>query len=104
MQTDVRRSAALGALCQALVAAVLERPADPVDRDAYARRRDEGAREALAVEPLADLTERQARRLGGWALVEELLAAPAEAVRQRELAARGDLDAVVADLVDRTPP
>jgi carboxylate-amine ligase len=104
MQTDVRRSAALGALCQALVAAVLERPADPLDRNAYARRREEGAREALAVEPLADLTERQARRLGGWALVEELLSAPAEAVRQLELGVDGDLHEVVADLADRTPP
>jgi carboxylate-amine ligase len=104
MQTDVRRSAALGALCQALVAAVLERPADPLDRDVYARRREEGAREALGVEPLADVTERHARRLGGWALVEELLASPAEAVRQLELGASGDLQAVVTDLADRTPP
>jgi glutamate---cysteine ligase / carboxylate-amine ligase len=104
MQTDVRRSAGLGALCQALVAAVLELPVDPLDRDVYVRRREEGAHEALPLESLADLTERPARRLGGWELVEELLSAPAEAVRQLELGAGGDLDAVVADLADRTPP
>lgn len=105
MQTDVRRAAGVAALCQALVAAVLERDAgEPVDRDAYVRRREEAARTPPALEPLADLVERPARGLGGWRLVEELLAGPSEAGCQLALGRRDGLAAVVADLRDRSQP
>ena len=47
------------------------------------------------------LVEPAARELGTWELVEELYAAP-EATRQLEVARRDGLEAVVADLVERT--
>jgi carboxylate-amine ligase len=104
-QTDVRRAAGIAALAQALVAAVLERDAvAPVDREAYSRRREEAAEAELPVERLAALVERPARRLGTWALVEELLAGPREARRQLDVADRNGLEAVVADLRERTAP
>ena len=107
MQTDVRRAAGLAALAQALVAGALERDVQPLDREAYARRREQAAREPPPEEELArlaDVVERPARGLGGWALAEEVLGAPPEALRQLAVGADGGPAAVAADLRERTPP
>jgi carboxylate-amine ligase len=95
-QTDVRRTAGLVALVQALVATCAESEPEPYDRGRYARRRDEAARrppDSAEVEALARLVEPRARELNGWELVEGLLAGRPEAERQLELgpaAAAGD--------------
>ena len=107
MQTDVRRAAGFAALAQALVAGALERDAEPLDRDEYARLREQAAREPLSEEALArlaDVVERPARQLGGWALAEEVLGAPPEALRQLAVGAGGGPAAVAAELWERTPP
>jgi glutamate---cysteine ligase / carboxylate-amine ligase len=98
--TDVDRSAALAALIQALCA-VAPVPADGA-RDAYLARRAAaaGRGEARTAELLA-LVEPAARELGTWGLVEELRKPP-EALRQVETGRREGLQAVVAELVERT--
>ena len=102
-QPDVRRAAGLAALVQALAAAGMEERGRPLlDRDAYIRRREEATLAPAPVAELADASERAARALGTWALVEELLSGPAEAERLLALGRREGVDAVVADLVDRS--
>jgi glutamate---cysteine ligase / carboxylate-amine ligase len=104
-QPDVRRTAGLAALVQALAAAgMAERGRPPLDRDDYVRRRAEAARVALPLDDLADAAEPAARALGSWAFVEELLAGPWEAERQLGIGRRDGLDAVLSDLVDRSRP
>src|SRR5581483_3224555 len=96
-QTDVRRSAGIAALVQALAAAVADGAAEPYDRDLYNGRREEAARVPPApadVAALAELVEPPARSLGGWPLVDELLRSRPEAERQLEVGvaeAVGDL-------------
>ena len=100
-QTDVRRSAAFAALVQALVAAVADRDREPDDRELYAARRlaaAAGPPDPEDVEALGGLVEPMARRLGSWAVVEELLRAPTEAERQLELG----LPTAVRDLAERS--
>ena len=94
--TDVRRSAALAALIQALCAAA-QAPAEG-SRDAYPARRAGAATrgEAQTTELLA-LVEPAARELGTWDLV-EMLRAPPEALRQLETGRRDGLVAVAAEL------
>jgi glutamate---cysteine ligase / carboxylate-amine ligase len=102
-QPDVRRAAGLAALVQALAAAGMEERGRPLlDRDAYIRRRGEATLAPAPVAELAEASERAARALGTWALVEELLSGPAEAERLLALGRRDGVDAVVADLVDRS--
>jgi glutamate---cysteine ligase / carboxylate-amine ligase len=102
-QADVRRTAGLAALVQALAAVGMdERGRVPLDRDDYARRREEAARSAFPLDDLAEAAEPPARALGTWQLVEELLAGASEAERQLALGRRAGLDAVVADLIDRS--
>jgi carboxylate-amine ligase len=104
-QPDVRRTAGLASLVQALAAAGMdERGRPPLDRDEYVRRREEAARSALPLDDLAEAAEPAARALGTWALVEELLAGAPETERQLALGRRDGVDAVVADLVDRSRP
>ena len=104
-QPDVRRTAGLAALVQALAAAgMAERGRPPLDRDDYVRRRAEAARVALPLDDLAEAAEPAARALGSWAFVEELLAGPSEAERQLGIGRRDGLDAVLSDLVDRSRP
>jgi carboxylate-amine ligase len=97
--TTVDRTAALAALAQALCAA--PPPADPVGRDAYLELRAAAARGLPRGENVLRLVEPAARELGTWELVEELYEAP-EATRQLEVGRRDGLEAVVADLVERT--
>ena len=101
-QTDVRRSAAVAALVQALAAEAAESPLEPVDRDEYERRRAEAADRALPVDGLSAAAEPGARRLCTWELVEALLAAPAEAERQLAVGRADGVRAVAADVVART--
>ncbi len=103
-QPDVRRSAGLAALVQALAAAGMEGGAEPLDREVYVRLREEAARAPAPVEALADASENAAKALGTWPLVEELLAGPAEAERQLALGRREGVEAVVRDLVERSRP
>jgi carboxylate-amine ligase len=106
-QTDVRRTAALAALVQALVAAVGEREHEPYDRTRYRRRRLEAACRPPApeeVDALRVLVEPAARKLGGWELAEILLAGRPEAERQLEIGARGGIGAVLEDLAARSDP
>jgi len=100
--TDVRRSAALAALIQALCA-VAPIPAEK-SRTAYLPRRAGAARHGEAhTKELLALVEPAARELGTWELV-ETLRAPPEALRQLEIGRRDGLTAVAADLVGRTAP
>jgi carboxylate-amine ligase len=104
-QPDVRRSAGLAALVQALAAAGMAEPARALlDRDDYVRHRDEAARVALPLDGLADAAEPAARSLGSWALVEELLAGPPEAERHVAIGRRDGVAALLSDLVDRSRP
>lgn len=98
--TEVVRSAALAALVQALCVAA-PAPAEG-ERDSYPSRRAAAARhgEARTAE-LLTLVEPAARELGTWDLVEELRKPP-EALRQLETGRRDGLEAVVAELVERT--
>jgi carboxylate-amine ligase len=98
--TDAGRSAALVALIQALCAAA-PTPSEAA-RDSYLPRRAAaaGLGEARTTELLA-LVEPAARELGTWDLV-ETLRAPPEALRQLETGRRDGLEAVVAELVERT--
>ena len=101
-QTDVRRSAAFAALVQALALDAMSGSPEVLDRDEYSRRRALGAASALPLDGVRAAAEPQARRLGTWAVVERLLAEPAEAERQLEVGRRDGLRAVAADLVART--
>jgi carboxylate-amine ligase len=97
--TSVERSAALAALVQAFCAD----PPRPgaTGEVAYASQR---AAATLGDAPTAELlaaVEPAARSLGTWELV-ETLREPAEALRQLEVGRRDGLDAVAADLVERT--
>ena len=94
--TDVRRSAALAALIQALCA-VAPAPAEG-SPDAYLPRRAAAAErgEAQTTE-LLRLVEPAARELGTWDLV-ETLRAPPEALRQLDTGRRDGLVAVAAEL------
>jgi carboxylate-amine ligase len=97
--TSVVRTAALAALAQALCAA--PPPAEPVGRDAYLDLRAAAARGHPRGENLFVLVEPAARELGTWELV-ETLRAPWEAFRQLEVGRRDGVEAVAADLVERT--
>ena len=99
-QTDVRRSAALAALLQALCVAA-ELPGAPIDRDDCLRQRAEAARGEAPTGELLDLVEPVSRELDTWALVERLRKPP-EAHRQLEVGQSGGPRAVAADLVARS--
>ena len=101
-QTDVRRSAALAALVQALAAHAVEEGGEPFDRVEYGRRRAEAAFGKADREALARHVEPAARSLGTWERVGALLAEPAEAERQLSVAAADGRVAVAADLVARS--
>jgi carboxylate-amine ligase len=97
--TDVRRSAAIAALVQALCASAV--PVEPADRGAYLESRANAASGRAQVEELLDLVEAAARELGTWELVESLRTPP-EAHRQLEVGGRAGLVEVVADVVARS--
>ena len=101
-QTDVRRSAALAVLVQALAAGFLEGELEIADRAEYSRRRSEAAAEALPLDGLRAAVEPESRRLGTWTIVEPLLVEPAEAERQLEVGRGSGLRAVAVDLVARS--
>jgi glutamate---cysteine ligase / carboxylate-amine ligase len=106
-QPDIRRAAGLAALVQALASVCSEHGREPLDRGVYERRREEAARLPVPrrdLDELGDLVETRARLLGGWGLVEELLASPPEAERQLMLGRAQGLQSVVEDLVDRSQP
>ena len=98
-QTDVRRSAGLAALVQALCVAA--EPRAPLDREAYPELRAAAAAGSAPTGELLALVEPAARRLGSWELV-ELLEQPPEAHRQLEVGRRDGLVALAADLVGRS--
>ena len=97
--TAVGRSAALAALVQALCVAAP--PAEPPEPGAYLAQRTAAAHGDAATGDVLALVEAAARELGTWDLVQEL-SSPVEATRQLEVGRRDGLDAVAADLVDRT--
>jgi carboxylate-amine ligase len=102
-QTDVRRSAGLAAIVQALVATVADRYSEPYERTLYRRRRDDAARRPLdprEVTALGELIEPAARALGCWELAANVLAAPPEAERQLELGPVAALSDAVARSID----
>ncbi len=99
-QTNVRRTAALAALVQALCVSAEPRQA-PVDRDEYLQARERAAHGDAPVGDLLRLVEPASRRLGTWELV-ELLRQPQEAQRQLEVGETSGLRAVAADLVARS--
>ena len=99
-QTDVRRSAALAALLQALCVAA-ETPSAPIDRARYLAARERAASGDASVADLLRLVEQASRELGTWELV-ELLLQPPEARRQIEVGEARGLTAVAADLVARS--
>jgi carboxylate-amine ligase len=104
-QTDVRRSAALAALVQALVARAAEEPVgEPFPREDYAELRARASREELPLDELAAYVEPAARSLGTWDEVRTLLEAPQECERQLEIGERDGLAALAADLVARSRP
>jgi carboxylate-amine ligase len=87
-QTDVRRSAGLAAIVQALAASALERAPEPYDRHLYRQRRADASRlppDAADVEALRALVEPVARELDGWELARAVLESRPEAERQLEL-------------------
>jgi glutamate---cysteine ligase / carboxylate-amine ligase len=101
MQTDVRRSAGFAELVRGLVAAVAGDEPRPYDRELYARRRKQAARQPpdpTEVEAFAALVG----PVGG--LAEAVLRGRPEAERQLEVADAGGLAAVPADVVRRTLP
>jgi hypothetical protein len=105
MQTDVRRSAGLAAIAQALVVALADSSPDRYDRRLYTRRRAEAAAgppAAADVEALGVLVEPVARSLGSWHLAEPVLTPWTEAERQLDVAAAEGIAAVPRDVVQRT--
>jgi carboxylate-amine ligase len=102
--TEVRRSAALAALLQALAAVASESEQPPADRAAYLRDREEAARAPLPAAELAGIVEARARELGGWPLAAEVLGSSPEADRQLEVGRERGLRSVTEDLVERSQP
>jgi carboxylate-amine ligase len=105
MQTDVRRSAGLAAIVQALVAAFADSSPERYDRRLYTRRRAEAAAgppAAADVEALGVLVEPAARSLGSWHLAEPILTLRTEAERQLDVAGAEGIAAVPRDVVQRT--
>jgi hypothetical protein len=98
--TEVRRSAAVAALLQALCVAAEPRES-PADREEYLRARALAARGEGPVEELLALVEPAARELGTWSLVESLKDRP-EAHRQLDVGNSDGRRAVAADLVRRS--
>ncbi|MDX6397882.1 MAG: glutamate---cysteine ligase / carboxylate-amine ligase [Gaiellaceae bacterium] len=97
--TRVERTVAITALVQALCAA---RPrGDAPQPEAYLARRAAAAKGEAPTDELLALVEPAARELGTWELV-EALKAPVEALRQLEVGHGDGLEAVAADLVQRT--
>jgi carboxylate-amine ligase len=97
--TSVERTVALTALLQALCAA--RPPGEALAAEVYLDRRAAAAKGHAPTDELLALVEPAARELGTWELV-ETLEAPAEAHRQLEVGRRDGLEAVAADLVERT--
>jgi len=105
MQTDVRRSAGLAAIVQALVAAAAGGvPPDTYDRELYAQRRSRAAAAAPDPDEIAALAAAAAPRLAGGAarLAELVLNGRPEAERQLEVAAAEGIAAVPRDVIERT--
>jgi glutamate---cysteine ligase / carboxylate-amine ligase len=105
MQTDVRRSAGLAAIVQALVAAgSAGPPPETYDRGLYARRRSQAAATAPDPPEVAALDATVAPWLSGgaWHLAELVLRGRPEAERQLEVAAADGIAAVPRDVVERT--
>jgi glutamate---cysteine ligase / carboxylate-amine ligase len=103
--TDVRRSAGLAAIVQALAADASAGAPEPYDRALYARRRARAATdrpEPAELDGLAAAVEPAARRLGGWELARQALSGRPEAERQREVAAAAGIAAVPRNVVART--
>ena len=101
-QTDVRRSAAFAALLQALAAEAIESSPETVDREEYLRRRAQAGAERLPTDALAAAAAPAASRLGTAGLVRDLLAAPSEVDRQLEVGRAQGVEAVAADIVERS--
>ena len=104
MQTDVRRSAGLAAIVQALAKLVPETAPEPYDRELYARRRaaaETAPPSRIELDQLAELV-RPALDSGARHLAEAVLSGPAEAERQLEVAARDGIAAVPPDVARRT--
>ncbi len=99
-QTDVRRSAALAALLQALCVAA-EPPPAPTDRAAFIEARRLATYGVAPTEDLLELVEPASRELDTSDLV-ALLREPPEAHRQLEVGERDGLRAVAADLEARS--
>ena len=101
-QTDVHRSTAFAALLQALAAEAVESSPEAVDREEYLRRRRRAAAEPLPVDGLAAAAAPGAARLGTSELVRDLLASPSEVDRQLEIGRTDGVEAVAADIVERS--
>jgi glutamate---cysteine ligase / carboxylate-amine ligase len=80
-QTDVRRSAGMAAIVQGLVAAVVDGEPEPYDRELYARRRADAARQPPDPAQLGALAE----LIAPSALADYVLRRRPEAERQLEL-------------------
>jgi len=101
-QTDVGRSTAFAALLQALAAEAIESSPETVDREEYLARRKRAAAERLPSDRLAAAATPAAERLGTSDLVRDLLAAPSEVERQLEIGRTDGVEAVAADIVERS--
>lgn len=102
-QTDVRRSAGLAAIVQALAASALEEAPEPYDRELYAIRRAEAARQPPdpgEVEALRARVEPMAQEPGTREFVTHVLDGRPEAERQLALGPR----AALRDLAARSLP
>lgn len=97
--TTVDRAAALAALVQALCVAAPA--AEPPEPDAYLVWRAAAAQGEAPTGELLALVEPAARELGTWDIV-QTLNGPVEALHQLEVGRRDGLEAVAADLVERT--
>jgi carboxylate-amine ligase len=105
MQTDVRRSAGLAAIVQALVAAGAAGPLpETYDRELYARRRSQAATTAPDPSEVAALAAVVGPGLSGSGaqLAELVLRGRPEAEQQLEVAATDGIAAVPRDVVERT--
>ena len=104
MQTDVRRSAGLAAIVQALAKAVPDTAGEPYDRALYARRRTAAETAPPSENEVAALAELISPALDSGArhLAEAVMSGPAEAERQLEVAAAAGIAAVPPDVADRT--
>ena len=101
-QTDVGRAAAFAALLQALAAEAIESSPETVDRDDYLRRRKLAAAEPLPTDALAAAAAPAAATLGTTEFVDGLLASPSEVDRQLEVGRAEGVEAVAADIVERS--